>query len=286
MTSQALACVLAAGFGLSSPGPGETNVPLQPILERLDKVAGLYRDNALSFACHEHILYTSGKPDPVVYDLEYIYEFDEKKTLHDHRTWPGGRKDHPGRDVAMSELSVPSYVMRAYSSIFVFQREKRPSYQFSVLGNETVLGRDAWVIGFESIPPYREAYNDWFGQAWVDRETYQLLRVKQMKADQHEEKLRLEADLDASGGRRPTEHVIEEIEIEFSVEKNQMRFPSRVVTRRSRYQIRETSKGRKSVEWPLFKVEQTYSSYQFYGVRTSEQIRDLVNPEAAPKNHP
>jgi len=42
------------------------------------------------------------------------------------------------------------------------------------------LERDAIVVAFAAQPPFRVGANDWFGKAWVDAESYQLLRVEAM----------------------------------------------------------------------------------------------------------
>ena len=56
-----------------------------------------------------------------------------------------------------------------------------------------------------------------------------------------------------------------------------MRFPSRVETRRSRFEVMERKGVRAAKEHQVFRVVQEYDDYRFYGVRALEQIRDFVS---------
>jgi len=63
----------------------------------------------------------------------------------------------------------------------VFGAARQKLHRYQILGEDTALGRTALKLRFEPIPPYREELNSWFGTAWIDRETSQLLRVEAMK---------------------------------------------------------------------------------------------------------
>jgi len=292
----AVVWILAAALTLEGPARGAAegeghDVRLEQLLNRLDKVAALYRDSALRFSCHERITYHPGTPDIRVYDLEYMYVYDKAKGLLDYRNEirAGRRKNKPPREVSLAELDLPAVVLRAYSAIFIFERSKKDSYRYAIVRDEKVLGRNAVVIRFEAIPPYKPDYNDLFGLAWVDLETSQLLKVDALKADQHELRQQLEADLaghSAGTGRRDQDYIIQRILSEFSVEHNGMRFPSRVVIRRSHFEVTERDGVRTAVEREIFWIEQTYSKYSFYGVRAHEQIRDFVSGGATLGDHP
>ena len=56
-----------------------------------------------------------------------------------------------------------------------------------------------------------------------------------------------------------------------------MRFPGKVVIEMTRYAIRTRKGVRTSEESPVYRVKQTYSNYQFFSVRTREEIQDLVS---------
>jgi hypothetical protein len=135
------------------------------------------------------------------------------------------------------------------------------------------------VIRFEAVPPYRPDYNDWFGLAWVDSKTAQLLKVEALKAGQYEESQRMEADLAGSTpGPDASVHdyIIEKIQTEFAVEHRGLRFPNRVLIRRSRYHVGPRDGARVSKEHPIFWIEQSYSKYNFYDVRAHEQSRGVA----------
>ena len=67
-----------------------------------------------------------------------------------------------------------------------------------------------------------------------------------------------------------------EVTTEFDIEKNGMRFPGRVVATRTSYAV-ETRDGKPSQRTtPEFRVTQTYKRYQFFGVRTQEEIQNVV----------
>ena len=66
---------------------------------------------------------------------------------------------------------------------------------YRILGTGEVLGRPAikpWVqpTGPDSVVP---EVNDWVGEYWIDRETFQLLRVDAMGLGEYRKQLRLEA---------------------------------------------------------------------------------------------
>ena len=182
------------------------------------------------------------------------------------------------RRVILEKSRVPRFLSQAYSWAFVFAAARQRLHRYEILGEDTALGRTALKLRFEPIPPYREELNSWFGTAWIDRETSQLLRVEAMKSDQHAEEGRLEADLAGSlvwsGLRR---YLIERVSTDFTVEKNGMRFPAKVVIEMTRHVVRTRDTGRTSQVSPVYRVVQTYGHYQFFSVRTQEEIRDMVS---------
>ena len=251
--------------------PGDAR--LEDLLERLARVSELYRDAALRFSCEETI--TDSGLGGGTSRFDYIYVFDPRDGFKDYRTRKvRGRL----RRVTLEKSRVPRFLSQAYSWAFVFAAARQRLHRYEILGEDTVLGRTALRLRFEPIPPYWEELNSWFGTAWIDRETSQLLRVEAMRPDQRAEQGRLEADLAGglvwSGLRR---YLIERVSTDFTVEKNGMRFPAKVVIEMTRHVVRSRDTGRTSKVSPVYRVEQTYDHYQFFSVRTQEEIRDMIS---------
>ncbi|MGH7341118.1 MAG: hypothetical protein ACREKH_11555, partial [Candidatus Rokuibacteriota bacterium] len=281
----AMAFPVAAGVAAALVAPAEVAPPSRPSLEallaRLDKVASLYRDGALKFACDETITYTPAGQRPEVHRLEYIYVYDDRRDLIDYRT--ERRRPRPGvepKPVDLGRSDLPVFVSRAYSWVFTFERKKQPLHRFTMLDDAKALGRQAHVIRFEPIPPYQEDINDWFGTAWIDRESLQVLRVEAMKADQLAEKQRFErhraAPRPEGAQDRTTFYSFSEIATDFTVEKNGMRFPGLVTIQRQKREIKEANWYKYDRQLAGYTVTQRYDDYQFFGVRTVAEIRAIT----------
>jgi len=251
--------------------------PPDPILEgmlrRLNRVAKLYRDGALEFSCNETMTWSD--PGPRKVRSSYMYVYDDATGFHDYRT-----RLENGRPV----LVVPGsegpdhFLQRAYSWAFVFGAI--PNHRFFLEGRETALGRAAYRIDFAPVPPIKEGINDWYGNVWVDVETYQILKVEAVHDDQQAAYAGFQAELKraepAPPGAPERKFVFETVTTEFTVVKNGMRFPGKVTIARSRYVFPGGGRGNPYREIPLSLVTQTYDDYRFFGVRTEEEIRRIV----------
>ena len=220
---------LVAALLLRPAVPFADESRLQRLLARLDRIASLYRDNALKFSCIEKVTYSSLSVPARTHKLEYIYEYKDGN-LTDYRT--PYRRRHPGgevpRRVELSDYEIPYYLNRAYSWVFTFERNRWSLYHYRIVGEERVLGHDAVQIRFDPRPPVLQEVNDWYGRVWVDKETSQLLRVEALKADQHAEERRLRAALARDSIDKEERYEIATVVTEFSIEENGMRFPGRV----------------------------------------------------------
>ncbi len=287
-----LAILLAMAAATQMPTEvGKEDAALSELLSRLDGLADLYRDNALRFSCNETITYEpAGGTGREVYELEYIYVYDKDEGLSDYRTRRGGRlkKGEAPKPVDLVTYGLPTFVQRAYSWVFIFERAKREMYRYRILGVEKAMGRMATIVAFEPVPPFQTDLNDWFGSAWVDRETYQLLKVDAVKADQHVERIRFEEDLESGSEIEDPARarVITRISTDFSVQRNGMTFPEKVVIHRSRYKAREEKKKMALTEWPVARITQSYGNYRFFGVRTYDEIRAIVSDTPPPGRGP
>src|SRR5262249_25582710 len=128
--------------------------------------------------------------------------------------------------------------------------------------------------------------NDWFGTAWIDAESFQLLRVEALKAADRRKQEKLERDLTDPAPAPPpgvgAGALIEKVDTDFSVEKNGMRFPGTVVIWNSRYRVQRNDGGKEIQESPVYRVTQAYTNYRFFNVRTREEIRDLILGKSPP----
>lgn len=274
-----VACM--SGSAVSSAGPETPLPPLEHVLERLARMAKLYRDNALRFTCDETIYYAGGG-HPSLHKFRYIYRYsDEDERLRDYRTPRGraARKSSQKQErTRLENYGLPIFVKRAYSWAFVFGERHQSLFHYEIEGRDKTHGRSTLRIRFEAIPPYQDGLNEWAGTAWVDRATYQMVRVEAIHTkdlDQYELLQRsLERPLSGPSPRGGS-YTFTRVSTDFDVLKNGMRFPGRVVIKRSTHTVSAT--GRVSVrEVPIFHVTQTYKRYRFFGVRTAQQIQRIV----------
>jgi hypothetical protein len=259
---------------------------LQPTLERLSRLAQLIEDSAMSFACDESIHYRSYMSGSDHHKFSYVYERNEEGEIEDYRTWAkGGRKKGVPREVNPEEFNVPAYIRSSYLWVFAFKEARWRHHRYSIVGHDTVLGREAVGIRFDPVQPYIAKINDWFGTAWVDLETTQLLRVEAMYVDDYLRQNTIDAllagDLPRHSvlGATETSHhyTMQRVTTEFTFEKNGLRFPGRVVIERDRVKVREKNGLYSAKTTELLRVVQKYDNYQFFNVQTASQIRGFID---------
>jgi hypothetical protein len=272
-------------------GPVRQDATVDQILDRLGRLAVLYRDQALQFTCDERIDYEDSANRHEIHDFEYIYVYDEARGFLDYRTLPhaGVKKGAPPPEVDPATYRLPFFVRRAYSWIFIFEPGKERMYRYTVEGPETIHGRRAWRVRFEPIPPYQQDLNDWAGTAWVDGEDSQLLRIEAQKVDQRERKLEFERLL--SGADPIKDHAGEiysfwEVVTDFKEQRNDLAFPAAIVTTRRQCTAKPGGRGIKSRCSPVYTVNQTYSNYRFFSIRTREEIHEFLSGGPAPAMPP
>jgi len=259
-----LALVFATAQGAEDP-------ELSLLLERLDRLSQLYEDSVLSFTCNERITYR-GKGTKS-YDYSYLYVLDDNGQPRDLRRAKG-----LGKELAPEPrgADLPAYLLRPYSAVFIFQTAKRGRFEFEILGRGEALGRPAIEVGFEAVPPYVVGDNAWFGTAWVDRDSFQLLRVEAYDPESRENRLALEKAREEALRRGPVQHSVHQVsrfDVEFGVVENGMRFPSRVFIEKRKYEVPFDVERNGHRVWT---VAQTYKRYRFYSTRTEEQIHAFV----------
>jgi len=253
----------------------------QVILPRLGRVAQLYRDTALKFTCKEEITDTGLGGHK--FEFEYIYVYDKSAGFQDHRTHlVGGQLDR----IDPEKAGARHFLQRAYSWAFVFSEAEQKLHRYELAGNDTALDRPAVKVVFTPIPPYRAGINEWFGTAWIDAETYQILRVEAMFEESYKANARFQKNLAEAIAKAtrllPEQYLIERVSTDFTEKKNGMRFPGKVVIARSVYRIQGGSEASGSLETPIYRVQQTYGDYHFFEVRMEQDILNFVLGEKRP----
>jgi hypothetical protein len=290
LASAAMLPTVAADGEPDAPQPDD---PLARVLDHLGNLAEFYRDSALEFTCDETISHFTnrGRQD---HRFFYIYVYDDERGLQDYRLTPkdarkfrkrrgadgrSSRKSARVEPVTLDRYGLPSYLLRAYSWIFVFQSSTRERYRYRITGESEFLGRPAVGIEFEPVPPFSPDINDYSGTAWVDAETGQILRIEAMHVNDRDRREAFEKSLRSAvdGDRRVrTTHSFQRIVTEFGILRGGMRFPSEVTIRTSRFEVWSDDGSSGFEEFPIFRIRQTYDNCRFYGVRTETEIERLA----------
>ena len=249
---------------------------LEATLTRLARVAELYRDNALGFACEEDIAYSGTESGHVRF--AYLFIRDEHGKLRDFRTWKSGTK---GDEVDPRDYRVPRFLESAFLWAFVFRSDRQPLYRFELQDGDTVGDRRVVVIRFVPRAPIRKGVNDWAGYARVDGQTSQILSVEAYTPEDWNRMLVRDADAATAGRRDPHEdsatYDVERIVTEFGFDKNGMRFPSHVEIVKTRSKVVPGVAEDAVKTTTLRRVTQVYSKFEFFSVRSSDEITRFVN---------
>ena len=265
-----VAALALAAHGFTERAVAAEAPRLEPLLNRLARSAMLFRDTALHFACRETITWSGVGMKPGTEGFEYVFVHDDAEGFRDYRTpvFHGKRHSAP-REVKPEEYGVPTHLRSAYLWIFAFRESRQALHRYRILGMEEVLGVSAVKIEFEPLPPYRPGVNDWFGVAWVEPELGQLLKVVAYRPEDHAAKENL--------GAYSVAGLVDEVTVEYQTvttlyteERNGLRFPGQVTLDHSRYRLGAVRKRK------LLEVQQHYRKYQFFSVRTDQEIRGFI----------
>ena len=260
---------------LAAPPPPRT---LDATLARLARVAELYRDNALGFACEEAIAYSGQDSGHVRF--AYLFIRDEHGKLRDYRTWKSGTK---GEEVDPRDYHVPRFLESAYLWAFIFRADRQPLYRFELLSEETLGDRKVVVIRFLPRAPIRKGVNDWAGDARIDRETSQILEVEAYTPEDWNRALLRDVDAALAPSRDRHEdsktYDIERIVTKFGFDKNGMRFPSCVEITKARSTVVPGASHDALKTSIVRRVTQDYTKFEFFSVRSSDEITRFVDAE-------
>ncbi|HET8946894.1 MAG TPA: hypothetical protein VFQ07_07915 [Candidatus Polarisedimenticolia bacterium] len=267
---------VAAARGLpADPAAGPPASPasdLPALLVRMDRAASLYRQAALSFSCREAI-HSDGGP---VLRFEYLYVVGKDGKLRDYRTRVG---DSQALEVAPESIPVKHAMLRPYSWVFLFGRDRWTRLRYRVLETGKRLGRDAVLVAFEPVPPILPEINGWTGTAWVEPATGRILHVEAQEAESLETLRLFEAAMapgeqaPAGGNRFP----VMTATTDFGVEKGGMLFPTRATVEIEEHRFPGRG-GRSSSTKVVYRILQTYADYRFFGVRAEEKQPRAVRP--------
>jgi hypothetical protein len=270
-----------ADVRVASPELPPSDVALEALLEGLARQAEVYRDSALRFTCDERVVEIHrGKRR--AFEFEYVYAYDDAGRLQDHRmTRRIAERVRKGKalpgPVDPADLGLRAFVLRAYSSIFIFAREYRHLYEFEILGEEETLGRPAVKVRIAALPPHVDGLNHWFGAAWVDRDTHQLLRFRGLEAGDREAKELYDKGVVQEGSPfRGRLHFFDEIDVEFGVRSGEIRFPSRVVMVRTEFATSWKASYLRTEAVRDLRTVQSYDNYRIFGVRSAETIERIL----------
>ena len=255
--------------------------PLPRILAGLDRASRLYLDTALRFTCDETI--TEPDADPRLEEtFQYIFVHERDGSLRDYRM----AKGEGGRpELDPKTRGFHHFMRRAYLWVLVFHASRQRFFRYELLDKGRLPTEGTVQVRFAPIPPYHEAVNDWFGIAWVDVQSFQIVRVEAQKAESHESAKRMQRDAESLGAGITMAREVYEVQTvtsDFGKTKNGMRFPSRTRIVSSVYALPGTVFLQRPDLVTTEHTYQTYRRYKFYSVRTKDEIRDLLNPVAGP----
>ena len=130
----------------------------------------MYRSGALDFTCVETVDYNRRRDK-----YHYIYKVTDG-VLEDHHV---SRALGKGKELLQRPSNVPDGIGRPSLWTGVFAEVRQTYNRYRIVGREVVFGRSTILVTFEPMPgqPIIDQVNDWVGTAWVDEETFQVVKV-------------------------------------------------------------------------------------------------------------
>lgn len=250
---------------LAAPPPDEA---LQAALVRVDTVASAFLGAAIRFDCKESIVWEGGSAS-----YSYIYIRENGRT-QDFRSYGGLSARDPMTPVLPEDNGVPRYLRSAFLWFQVFRQVRWPHHRYELAGEATVLDRPAFGIRFEPVPPIRSGVNDWYGTAWFDADTAQLLRVVATTPDAWARKLALEQALREAPslpGHHRVLFDVETITTEFGTEMHGLRLPTLVHIQTVESEVRGTY-AKPARERTVGETWQRYKKYRFFATDAEEHV--------------
>ena len=146
------------------------------------------------------------------------------------------------------------YINKAiYGPIGLLAQEEQSLYNYSLLNDEIIKGREAFVIDIRPKKP--SSAKPVYGKVWVDKKDASILKMS-IEAESLAGYERISADYE-SRGIKP----MISIEIEYGFEKNGLRFPSHIT-------LKEAYSDPKEGEAKMSEMRVDYGKYKFFKVGT------------------
>jgi hypothetical protein len=263
---------------------GSERSRLRGVLARLDRVARLYQDTALRFECREKFRVTNVETGRRVREsLAYVYADEDGTGPVDVRLIRRGRGGKARSETVTPErFHIKSYVKNALLFIFLFEKDRWSHYDYRLRGEETILDRRALRVDLVPQIPIERGVNEWLGAAWFDAETLQPLRFEGYQYEDVEKREALRRDLERAPQEErsfQSQYDLTKIEAAFGVEKNGMRFPSRVTLLITRHRVLGGDRRDHHFQKTRLQTVQEYDQYRFFSVRTREEILRLTRAD-------
>jgi TonB family protein len=192
----------------------------------------------------------SGEKNSFTYDYQVIQQdgrIQERRILLEEN----GRAL---RDESAYPKTKRFYINKAiYGPIGLLAKEEQPLYNYGLLNEETIKGRQALVI---DVRPKRPSpLKPVYGKVWVDKKDASILKMS-IEAESLAGYERISADYE-SRGIKP----MISIEIVYGFEKNGLRFPSKIT-------LKEAYSDPKEGQAKMSEMKVDYDKYKFFKVGT------------------
>jgi TonB family protein len=192
----------------------------------------------------------SGKKNSFTYDYQVIQKdgrIQERRILLEEN----GRAL---RDEAAYPKTKRFYINKAiYGPIGLLAQEEQPFYNYGLLNDETIKGRQAFVIDIRPKKP--SSVKPVYGKVWVDKKDASILKMS-IEAESLAGYERISADYESRGIKPEIS-----IEIDYGFEKNGLRFPSHIT-------LKEAYSDPKEGLVKMSEMKVDYDKYKFFRVGT------------------
>jgi len=197
------------------------------------------------------------KNNSYVYDYQLIKkgsEIEEKRILLEEN---GKKKAEPDADLKTKRF----YSKRSvFGPIGLLGRSRQDKFQYIMLDEDRIEGRDTFVIEVKPLEGIEEPVN--YGKVWIDKEDYSVLKIE---VDQESI-----MGLDSTKNKNIV-HTVKDVH-HYGVQKNGLRFPSRTVFEESykakaaRQIVSRSADALDNRGFLWIKTEISYGDYRFFTV--------------------
>jgi hypothetical protein len=239
----------------------------------------LYEQTALRFACEEEVTETDynkegsiKKQNHVVHD--YLLEYTSRRGLEPYRAILSRNDSPTKRHKVEPDYGTPD----PYGWQLLFLTSGQGRFGFELIDQEFLNPHDTWVIEFTALASYTTGDNigQWEGTVWVDQATLDIIQVMarpskeidtlEARLAEHRQAFRF---MGLSTKKRPRAHFLE---VEFDIEREGRRFPSR-----SLYSVRLVA-GAENMR-DESSIVQRFRDYVFFDVESLDEFKALKAPE-------